>query len=73
MTTKTYKFTPYILNGAGDWQYIEGGDWYGTSLRKGFSDLSSVAEDGTTVKVVAYDGDNEVASRICEIRDGKMI
>lgn len=71
MSTKTYKFTPAILNGAGDWQYIEGGDRHGTSLRKGFSDLASVAEDGSTVKVVAYDGDNEVASRTCQIHNGK--
>ena len=73
MTTKTYKFSPYLLNGAGDWQYIEGGDWFGTSLRKGFSSLEAVAEDGSTVKVVAYDGDDEVSSRTYEIHNGKMV
>ena len=71
---KTYKFTPYILNGAGDWQYIEGGEWFETSLKRGFHISDPVAEDGYTVKVVAYDADeNEVSSRTYEVRNGKMI
>ena len=74
MSSKTYKFTPYVLNGAGDWQYIEGGEWFETSLRRGFSGLAPVASNGSTVKVVAYDdSDNEVSSRTYEIRNGKMI
>ena len=70
---KGYKFTPYVRNGAGDWEYIPGGDWFETSLRRGFSGLEPLAEDGSTVKVIAYDDDNnEVFSRTYQVRDGKM-
>ena len=64
---KTYKFTPYILNGAGDWQYIEGGEWFETSLRRGFSGLAPVASNGSTVKVVKLHGEGAVKRRIMDM------
>lgn len=74
MANRTYKFTPYVLNRAGDWQYIEGGEWFETSLRRGFNGLSPVAGNGSTVKVVALnDDEEEVSSQTYEVRNGKMV